>query len=679
MNMPFWRSWLVLWAMMPVFSAFFSMALHRVLSDSVEVQAHHSLGINLVLLTSAALFLAAPFFVLKRHIPEFGAGAHFVVVLSVFAGWFGVTAMNGPVAEFLWDERDFSRAMLNAKIDSPVLLEDIVGLPWGTLVIQKMAAACVVFAGPVLTICVVAKRAGSFLGILLTVALAAATVAVSNAFFDLTSSSYSRPNILNGRAWSVRIAHIASWSVSSVIGASISAIGIGSLLKQSNAKDVEWQSPNTYSVATGLQLAVGTAVGLWVTSFSIQYALGPNGFSSSFAALRKSLSAPPAEEVSTGDSILSFSHVLDAQTYKFPNPFYVSLEISPDHRSAVLLEAHGKNGSQLSAFDLATGGRIANLSPPLKKHERISFSWTKDRQYLIVRSRGEPIETGRYRRHQTKLTLFSLPNYQQVSKWESTDSNCQNPEVSMNSLAEDEQGNLVVLCLNPITEGDERRLAFLLSLPLLDEKAALSYEPHFAGSGPRGLIARGGSVYVPLMKRRGAKEVRLANLTNPDLSVTLEDPYSKDRGGDLTFQGFVDNDESAGGIGMRFCGETGKVDNPPLVSTQTAWGPSFCRTVLFEVSDGSFVRFNDGIETRVNHGKGQIKEFSMPYKAWQFTGEDDPASQKGLFRVSDTENGTVLQTLESSTQTPVVASEEQKSLLTHRINARQIAVYTIRE
>lgn len=681
MSMPFWRSWILLWALMPVFSAFFGMASSRFLRDMVDIQAHHKWGIIFVFFTSAILFLIAPFVVLKRHIQGYGGGSHCLVILGTLIGWcivFVLMHKSLPVEEVFRFDRDFSRALSRAKWDTPVLFRDILNLPWGTLLAQKMMAAFVVFTAPIFTICVVAKRAKSFPITILFVISAAVAVAISDAFFDIIRSRSTGLDVLNGRPWSERLATIASWSVSSVIGASISAIGIGSLLERRDADGREKPSPDKHIFTTGMRLAGVTAAILWGVSFSVYYTFGPNGLRSGFAEFRKSFTLPPGADVSIGDNILTFSHLLDANTYRYPISNYVNFQLSPDNQSAVVLEAYGKNRSQLAAFDIASGDSIAILSLPLKQRERVSFIWTRDRQHLLVRSRGEPIETGRYTtHHETKLTLFSLPDYEQVAQWNPTEFSCQNPEASSVSMAEDDTGNLIILCRAPSSEDDSRPMVVQLSLPLLDEVNIRTYEDRVTNSQPNRLIAIGGSVYAPLVQRRGERVLVLVNIVSPELSVTLDDPYSPDRGGDLTFQGFVVNEVADNTIGMRFCGGTDKVSNPPRVSTKAAWGPSFCRIIRFELSDGSYTKHMDGVETRIFHDTSRPREFSVAFETWQFTGEVDPTSKTGKFRVSDAETGAVIQTLESSVQTPMTVSEELGMLFTHRIDARKIAVYSI--
>lgn len=680
MNMPFWRSWMFLWALMPVFAAFFHMTIHRYFDDTVAIEPHHAWGITFVFFASAILFLIAPFLVLNRHVLGYGVGSHSLALIGALIGWsviLGLAIKNFPAEKILSLERDFSLAVLRAKHDAPILFGDILSLPWGKLLLQKTVTASTVFAGPVLVICVAAKRVNGFPMAMLFVVLAAAAVAVSDAFFDIARSRTTGLDVLNGRAWSERLATMASWSVSSVIGASISAIGIGSLLERYDPDGSRKQSSASQIFAAGMRLAGVTAVVLWSVSFSLLYAFGPNGFASGFAELRKSFTSPPETDVSVGANILTFSHVLSATTYRHPNSHYVNFQLSPDNGSAVILEAHGKNGSQLAAFDIASGERLAALSAPLSRHERVSYFWTKDQKYLIVRSRGEPIEGGRYTRYETQLTLFSLPDYEQVAQWQPTNISCPNANIHRKRMSEDDRGNLFVLCLDPSSQGDSRPLTVQLLLPFLDEIGSRALEPLATDSRADRLIELRGTVYAPLIQRRGERSVVLENIVSPELSILLDAPYAADRGGDLTFQSFVADAASDGTIGMRFCGGTDKVSNPPQITTNAAWGPSFCRIIRFGLRNGSYLGYTDNVETRVSRVTSRPRAFSIPFKAWEFTGEVDPTSRTGAFKVGDAVSGAVIQTLESSIQIPIVVSEDQALLFTHRIDTRQIAVYGI--
>ena len=171
-----------LWALMPVFAAFFQMASHRFFNDTVAIEAHHTLGITFVFFASGILFLLAPFLVLKRHVLRYGTGAHILAILGALIGWgliFGLEIKRHPAEGFFRFERDFSLAVLRAKQDAPVLLGDIVGLPWAKLLGQKIVVVSTVFAGPVFIICVAAKRVSGFPRAMLFVAFAAAAIAIA--------------------------------------------------------------------------------------------------------------------------------------------------------------------------------------------------------------------------------------------------------------------------------------------------------------------------------------------------------------------------------------------------------------------------------------------------------------------------------------------------------------------
>ena len=679
MNMPFWRNWIFLWALLPVFSAFFGMASHRILNDTLPVQTHHTWGINIVFFSSAILFVLLPFFVLKRHFPGYGPGAHLLACLGAISGWvvFFLLGVSAPHGEGLFGlDKGFALSVMRAQFDSPILLGDILALPWGGLLLTKVAKAALVFSAPVFVLCVVARRASSFLWVMLFVVLASAAVAISDAFFEIARQGYRPSAVLNNYSWPGRFAIIGSWSVSSMIGASISAIGVGVLLRPDSVKAIREQEVRSLVVA-GLRLAGLTVVLLWSVSFALQYTVGSNGYSSGFAALRKLLIAPPREDLSAGESIIAFSHLLDVETFSYPNSYYVEFDLSPDRRSAVVVEAHGKNGSRLAAFDIATGKRLATLSPPLTKYESVSFIWTKDQQHLLVRTRGKPVMIGVYTRYETKLALYSVPAYEPVAQWQPTETSCWNSDVHQVSMVEDDDGNLAVLCFGSDADADGRRpLAVMFALPMLTKTGVRTYEGNEADGQADRLMDLGGSVYAPIVIRGDKPGVVLANIVSPKFSVTFDDPFAPDRGGDLTFQDFANYGASSDMIGMRFCGETDKVSNPPRNATDTPWGPSFCRTVKFETDDGSYIGQADDRETRGRRDSGGPKEFSIASGLWRFTSVIDPSSRTGELMVSGT-NRAVVQRLESSAQIPLVASGDPGLLFTYRVDERTIAVYKI--
>ena len=681
--MQFWRSWIFLWALMPVFSAFFGMASYRFLHDTVPIQTHHTWGIIFVFITSATLFLVAPYLALKRHFQRYGVATHGGVLLGAFLGWALVSWLTfrnvygyGSFGFFRF-EKDFSHAIFSAKIYTPFHFWDILSLPWWKLLTWEMATTAITFAVPTFFICVIAGRATSFPRTILFVILAGAAIAVSDAFFDISRTSISGLDVLNGRAWSERLAVIATWSASSVIGASISAIGFGSLLESSNRGMSGERNPTRNITSSGLRLASVTIAVLWSVSYGVYYVTGPSGFRSGFAGLRKSLTSAPERDISVGTRILAFSQLLSTNTYKFPNLNYVVFQVAPNDSSAIVLEKYGEYGSQLVAFDIATGDRLTTLGAPLARYERAAFIWTKDLRHLLVRSRGEPIETGQYRRYETKLTLFELPNYTQVAEWQSTESACQNLETFRNAMLEDDSGNVVILCASQNVGDDARPLAIRLSLPSLDINHVRTFEDRDKGSQADGLIKLGGSIYAPLKQLKGENSFILANISNPELSVIPDNPLLAGRGGELTFQGFVADENSNNTIGIRFCGGTNKVSNPPQVSTESAWGPSFCRVLRFRLSNGSYQGYDDDRETRVNGNTRHPREFLIEFGKWRFIGVVDPASSTGKLIVRDGDSGTTIQTLESSTQIPIATSENLGLLFTHRGDTRQIAVYTI--
>jgi hypothetical protein len=680
MNMSFWRSWIILWAIMPVFSAFFMMAGYRFMNDTVPIQTHHTWALVFVYFASATIFMISPLIVLGRYVPGYGYREHSIVVMGTIAGWILATVIS--VTSNAWGgqdslEKSFRGAVILLKYDPPIRVMDFLTLPWHLLAVQKVIASAVNFSVPVFAICAFAKQTKRFPTVMLFVVLGSVAIGVVDVMFDLIRSRSNGVAELNGRPWTERLATIGSWSVSSVIGASISVIGIGSLMRWPGQNVGKEQITQRHMVASGLRLAAVTTTVLLIPSLSINYTLGPKGSASGFAEIRKSLSPPPKVDVSIGEDVLKFSHVLKAKTYRYPNPNSADIQLSPDGRSIVVLEQVGQKESQLSAYDLTSGDRLASLTAVMKLYARASYAWTRDGQHLLVRSRGEVIENDRSVRHDTKLTLFSLPDYQQVAQWQSAGIVCEHFDIGKTSMAEDAKGDVAILCPNPRAGDDTYPMAVVLSLPNLEVASVRNFLDNEPVTPANLLVEVSGSVFAPLIQQRGQATVVMANMINPEMSVSLDDPYSPERGGGLTLQGFLKDKDAENIVEMRLCGKVDTISNPPKVVSNAALGPAICRTLRYDLRDGSYVGLSDGVETRVPRDNTLPQEFSIEYRDWQITGEVDPLSQTGDLTVTGAEYDLVLQEIESSSQIPVVVSEELGLLMAHRVDTRQIAVYQI--
>lgn len=293
-----------------------------------------------------------------------------------------------------------------------------------------------------------------------------------------------------------------------------------------------------------------------------------------------------------------------------------------------------------------------------------------------MRSRGEADETGRYTRHGTKLKIFSLPNYEQVAEWQSSKDACQNSDSFRNIMMEDNTGNVVALCFGPAS--NTQPFAIGLSIPALEVSHKRVAADHEKGAPIGILLERLGVIYTPA-RNPGGNGFILRDTANLDGNIRLDDPQHVERAGALTFQGFFTVARQRDKIGLKYCGGTDMVTNPPEINTAAAWGPSFCRTLKYNWADGSYEGYLDSPETRFSRPPSHPKEFSIQLDHWDLIGIVDRASKAGQLIVRDAESGNTLQTIESKTQTPITVSPDGKFLFTYRPNKREIAIYEISE
>ncbi|MEM9844466.1 MAG: hypothetical protein AAF965_06675 [Pseudomonadota bacterium] len=679
MNRAFWRNWIVLWALMPVFSAFNGMATYRFFYDTVAVQPHHQAGIVGVFLLSSVLFLIAPFAVMGRFIRGYDFGAHILVLLSalvgtILQGWiFRPAPFSGVLGSFA---HDFSSAVISVKLNWPIGLGDIAALPWEKLLITEIVSGLCVFAIPVAIICFVSRRLSELPRVLLSVLLAVFAVAVSEAIFDLIRGGLRDLDVLNEWPWPDRLAIIGSWSVSSMIGASISAVGIG-LLVGDPVDRAGIRKFRRRLLTDGVHKALVLALVLWVISLGVNYASGPNGVRTNFAELRRVVDRALDIDVSSGESIVAFSHLLHADTFEFRNPHFVDLHLSADGRTAVLSEAHGARGRQLAAFDVSSGARIATLGPALSRNQRTSLFWTEDGDFLVVRSDGEPVEVGRYTQYEARLTLFSIPEYEEIAVWEPEGISCRNAPRE-EGVAQIDDGSLAVLCFSADASIDDHPLSVRLAVPSLETSSitpAVETGPHLQ---PERLIEVDGSIYAAFVRRGDEAHVLLADVGGSGRTIDLVDLAAPDRGGGLTFQGFVVEDDGSNAVGVRFCGAAADVSNPPRATTDAPWGPALCRIVRYELDGGSYIGHTDGPETRFGLSIDQPITYTLSVGPWVTSGEINPISSAGMLEIRDAGSGAIAQTIQSSAQRPLATSEPLGLLFTYRVFENRVAVYTIR-
>ena len=170
----------------------------------------------------------------EKHIPKYGFSFHILALLSALLGWSSISgfAIKGfPPEEFVRLKK-FSYAIFFGTHDAQSFFSNFINRSRGNLFLARMITAAAVFIGPAFMVCMAAMCLRSFPSAMLFVVLAAAAIAISEVFFDLFFRRRLGVDVLNNRAWSERCAIIFSWSASSAIGASISAIGIGPVVEQ---------------------------------------------------------------------------------------------------------------------------------------------------------------------------------------------------------------------------------------------------------------------------------------------------------------------------------------------------------------------------------------------------------------------------------------------------------------
>lgn len=683
MNMRFWRDWVLLWAAMPLFLSFLMMAFTKQINKHDPLAWVYQWGTLGIFLLSLGLLAFAPYFVLRRHLPKYTIALHIGLLLFILFAltapfWSPFKEAIGIVADTLFQFRkDFSKAANILQVDQPIYPSDMLTLPWWKLYAANSTVTVALFAVPVLAICTAVGHLSRFFKVILCVILAGLFGATSDALFEIMDIKQLRLGQLNGEAWSTRVAELAILSVSAAIGGSVSAIGFNDLVRTKSPNPGREAVTKDASIFTGIILVPLTAALLWSVSYLTHYAWGGQGFRSGFAEIRRSLTSAPESDISVGRELLKFSHTLKVRPYSFPNANFVSFSMARDERSAVVREQYGKNRSQLTVVDLASGDKLTVLGKPLSRHEQASLLWSSDGRYLAVRTRGHAIKAGRYEAHETKLTLYRLPDYQLIAQWQPSEGGCRNLETSLTGMLEDSSGNLVLLCGTPdVGTGAGTRVA-TLSMPSLAVRHSKLLSEASNGSIRGGLIRLGSAIHVPWEMPNDSGRIVFVD-TAGHKNIAIDDLLTADRGGRLTFQGFVQDEKTPEKIGLKFCGATENVANPPEQTNETPWGRSFCRIMDHLIKDGSFAGYVDGPETRVPSTEQKLQTYSIDFDRWVIAGVVSKSQKEGELIVREGGTNRVIQTLTGEAQVPIAVTSDHALLFTIRPYGREIAVYSIK-
>ncbi len=238
MNMRFWRDWLLLWALVPVWGSFLLMAILKEIRADDPYAALHALGSVAVVLAALFSVFLVPVALLRKHLPRYGAAENLVVLGAIFYAWIALILMafnQWPVPldalAFEW-HREFFLAVRRVTFNTSSAPPGILSLPWWKLIVPEFLTAAAIYAAPVFFLCKLVERPAEFFRAAFFMAIACCATVVSDALFEISRIREPEFDALNGRRWIERLGAIGTWSLSSAIGASISAIGFSGILPE---------------------------------------------------------------------------------------------------------------------------------------------------------------------------------------------------------------------------------------------------------------------------------------------------------------------------------------------------------------------------------------------------------------------------------------------------------------
>jgi hypothetical protein len=376
-----------------------------------------------------------------------------------------------------------------------------------------------------------------------------------------------------------------------------------------------------------------------------------------FTLLQKSLSPAPKIDQSSGVTVLTFDHKIPFVGFRFPFPWYLQNALSPDGKHLLVLDKEQK-----LVLVSVPSGSIKTLGSTIVPQGNVRFSWAQNSKHVFAIHEANATTSHRVR-------LFDITTGQAVMDRTVEKTNCDGGTLRMSTPVESvDQDGFWLDCASE--QGDSYATKFHNDpnipntvLPHGDsEKKLRSFGIYKTTVGP--VIVLRNEKYVPMNARI---------LEKPSQQISLALLSDSTAAGQLTFQGV---EAIASGLVFRYCGATTEVPNPPEQATETAWGPSFCRSIVVSMTTGAIVSQADLPETRVNTN---VIRKALIHDKLEIISESRANSKKGRLIVKRTGDDTEIQSIVSIIQNPVAVTPDGLWLITYANEHSQLRFYRINQ
>lgn len=664
---PIWFAWVLVAALVPVFSTISATAFEKQISSHAE---HPTLIANGLLAIVILAALAPPIMqglVLKRIVPNLSVGFWFLCVLVSGIAWFMLMQGrhdHGPsfIEEGFRSHLQLQSAALTQRSAGTLNTAHILDLPWGPFLLWTIATSALTSIVPAWALGSASGRRRAVLMFFVAAVVGACASGIVEQLYSMTVD-YRPLNTwgLNGQPWVQRFQALAVRSgVGAVWGATTAMIVVLMTRKLAAGTPLGGRLFATHRPAGMAFILIAPVLVAFLAPF-VGYLAGPRGVIAGAPELRKSISFAPSQDRSQGETVIAYSHDI-----AIPLAARATIAMSPDGKSAIVRNVD----HMLMQVDLATGRSVRQLAGPLAPLERYAIVWSPDGRYLALRSNGAEvaIPNTRYKRNQSRVRLYSLPDLAPAGEFSNSEGACFDTYAREPMLFSNDGKTLWLACgqYTTIPKPDDP-MAIRLDVSTMQALDVRRYGEG-AESGQTGGLERIGDSIWAWQFTSGGKPFRVRDLTHDRDIVTV--PMPAELIGKLTEQtGSSRVDEKT--IQLNFCGV------PPGAPANAGPASWICRTVTFDTQTGALIGSVDKGDHRIPNPPASLPKSTLLGHGLRIESFWQQDSKAGELVVRDGVTGRERQRISSIAQRPLQMSADARWLVTVRVNGGGLRLYRI--
>lgn len=665
---PVWLAWVLVSALIPVFSTISATAIGKQISSSFE---RPSLLINGLLALVVFATMAPPIMqglVLKRITPKLSMTFWLCCILLSAVAWFTLTQMRSGHGLLLIQagfraESQFQTVAWPLRLAGTLNAAQIVNLPWAPLLLWTISTTALTSLLPAWALGTAAGRQrATLLFVGASIVGACVSVFVEQLYNLLVVPRTFNDWALNGLSWTHRFQALGIRSGIGAVWGATTALVVVLLTRRLGEAKVPGAGIFALHRIGGFALVLIAPLLIAVLAPFAGYLAGPRGVVAGVPELRNALSFAPSQDQSTGETILSYSHNVALPLSRFP-----AGTIAPDGQTAIVRTAD----HTLMQVDIATGRAARQLAGALAPSERHAIAWSPDGRYLALRSDNAevPIPKTHYTRHQSRVRLYALPDLTLAEEFANYEGICSDVYAREPMLFSGDSKSLWLVCGQhyAVPKPDDP-MAIRFEVATMQMRDVRRYGEVTDGGQTGGLERIGDSVWAWQFPFSG-KSFRILDLTNGRVIVTV--PMPMDLIGKLTAQpGMSQVDEKA--IQLTFCGVP-----PEAPADADIKSSSICRTLTFDTRTGKLTGQDDDGDIRfpsprIPLPKAKLSGHGLRIEA--FWRED---SKTGELVVRDGATGRERQRIVSVAQRPLQLSDDGRWLMTVGIYESSLRLYRV--